>query len=93
MNDLQNLSNYEEVAEKMKKQIISHMQEGSTQDEAEQYVYMILKGEGFVYSRKVDTIVVPTNKWTETDWELNRINGAIPMYPVYKEYVIFHEVD
>lgn len=93
MNDLQRLSNYEEVAEKMRASIIDYMRSGSTQDEAEQYAYMILKGEGFIYSRKIDTIVVPTNKWTETDWELNRINGAIPMYPVYQEYVIFHEVE
>ena len=88
MNKLNKLVNKEELLNLpfAKDYVAEYVEDGCTQDEAEGFLYNLLKGEGAIFTRKVGEVEVPKAEWSEGDWEHFELNGSVPTLPIIEEY-------
>lgn len=88
MNKLNKLVNKEELLKLdfAKNYIAEMIDDGCTQDEAEGFLYNMLKGEGAIFTKKVGEVEVPKAEWSEGDWKHFELNGSVPTLPIIEEY-------
>ncbi len=81
------INNGEILAQGFAKEWISDkIDDGYTQEEAENSLYNMLKGEGAIFTKKVGEVEIERSQWTESDWDNFNFNGSVPTIPVIQEF-------
>ena len=88
MSKLDKLVNKDELMKLafVKSYIAEYVEDGCSEDEAEVFLYNLLKGEGAIFTRKVGEVEVPKAEWSEGDWKQFELNGSIPTSPIVEEF-------
>ena len=88
MNKMDKVINKDEILTQgfAKDWIADKKDDGYTQEEAENSLYNMLKGEGAIFSKKIGEVEIPKTEWTQLDWEHFNLNGSVPTVPVIQEF-------